>query len=265
MRRVDIFIGQDVRISGGDMAKKQYFKVREDLIELISKEKMAGNRLPSEAQLARELAVSRGTVREVLQTLDKQGIISKKHGQGNFIHLSALDTKMRIDIIQDFNDLIASSGRKARMETLADSGETPIDDAFFKRMQEMMEIESRQDLLLLQSLYYADDLPAIYSQVYLPRSIILEDPREEKDHDFFHFLEEYCEESVDQTIIKFFPKASSPFISSVLDMEEGTPYIEWEEYYYNVYDEVISAASTYFNPQVMEFTMLRKADDVQLR
>ena len=242
------------------MPKKRYFQVRKDLIEIISRQKLAGNRLPPEADLAKRLGVSRGTIREVMQTLAREGIISKKHGLGNFVHRSAIDTKMRIDTIQDFRQMIESGGYAARMEKIGNSEEVLIDDAFFAKTAELLHVRGKDELITLQSLYYADETPAIYSQVFVPRDIIFEDPDKETKKTLFEFLEEFCNQTVEQTIIKFAPHCASGIPAELLNLEENSPFILWEEYYYNIFDEVICVALTHFHPDFMEFTMLRKAE-----
>ncbi len=242
------------------MPKKRYFQVRNDLIEIISNQKLAGNRLPPEATLAKRLGVSRGTVREVMQTLAREGIISKKHGLGNFVHRSAIESKMRIDTIQDFIQMIENGGYEARMEKIGSSQEVLIDENFFAKTAPLMHIENKEDLITLQSLYYADQRPAIYSQVFVPKDIILDDPDKETKKTLFEFLEEFCNQTIEQTIIKFAPKSADEEVADMLQMKEGVPFILWEEYYYNIYDEVICVALTHFHPDFMEFTMLRKAE-----
>jgi DNA-binding GntR family transcriptional regulator len=44
-----------------------------------------GDRLPSEAQLARQLAVSVGTVQKALGQLSSGGLITREHGRGTFV------------------------------------------------------------------------------------------------------------------------------------------------------------------------------------
>jgi GntR family transcriptional regulator len=245
---------------GGMMSKKRYFQVKNDLVEIMSNQKLAGNRLPPEATLAKRLGVSRGTIREVMQTLAREGIISKKHGLGNFVHKSAIASKMRIDTIQDFIQMIENGGYSARMEKIGSSQEVLIDEEFFTKTAPLMHIESKEDLITLQSIYYADDQPAIYSQVFIPKEIILDDPDKETKKNLFKFLEEFCNQTIEQTIIKFAPKSAELEVAEMLKMKEGSPFITWEEYYYNIYDEVICVALTYFHPKFMEFTMLRKAE-----
>jgi GntR family transcriptional repressor for pyruvate dehydrogenase complex len=52
------------------------------LLELISDQLVPGDSLPSEAELCRQLGVSRSTVREVLRRLEARGLIQTRHGVG---------------------------------------------------------------------------------------------------------------------------------------------------------------------------------------
>jgi GntR family transcriptional repressor for pyruvate dehydrogenase complex len=45
----------------------------------------AGDRLPSQRQLAQELGVSMASLREALQTLQGMGVLELRHGQGTFV------------------------------------------------------------------------------------------------------------------------------------------------------------------------------------
>lgn len=242
------------------MPKKRYYQVRSELEELITRQKLAGNRLPPEAVLAEKLGVSRGTIREVMQTLASEGVISKKHGLGNFVHRSAIQTPMRIDTIQEFNRMIESGGYRSRMEKIGSSSDRVIDRAFFEKTAPLLGVEDPDELITLQSLYYADDNPAIYSQVFIPKDIILDDPDRIIKKTLFEFLAEFCNQTVEQTIIRFAARPAGERVAQVLRMAPEVPLIRWEEYYYNIYDEVICVALTHFHPEYMELAMLRKAD-----
>ncbi|WP_328298636.1 GntR family transcriptional regulator [Streptomyces sp. NBC_00435] len=60
--------------------------IAEDLRNQISKGHLkAGERLPSEAQLATRYAVSTPTLRNALALLQAEGLVEKVHGSGNFV------------------------------------------------------------------------------------------------------------------------------------------------------------------------------------
>ena len=45
-----------------------------------------GERLPSEAELSKQLGVSRATLREALRLLEEEKIVIRRHGVGTFIN-----------------------------------------------------------------------------------------------------------------------------------------------------------------------------------
>lgn len=61
--------------------------VRDRVIELIfNKELKPGDKLPNEFQLAEELAVSRGTIREAIKILTAENIVEIRRGQGTYVN-----------------------------------------------------------------------------------------------------------------------------------------------------------------------------------
>lgn len=66
------FLGQPVRVTKAYEALAEIIRER-----IVSGELSEGDRIPSEARLAREAQVSRSTVREALRTLEQLGLISR--------------------------------------------------------------------------------------------------------------------------------------------------------------------------------------------
>lgn len=240
------------------MARTIFMQVKEALLNFISQQKLAGNKLPSEEELAERLDVSRGTIREVLRALDRAGIISKKHGFGNFVHASALQAKMRIDQIEEFYALIEDGGYKASI-TIEEQAARLIlpDDTIRKQLQ----LEENELTVFFDCLYHANDNPAIYCEIFLPRRIFFEQPAGKPVvRSIFEFLRTNCKQEVEHTLIWFVPVLADAKLAELLKLPPQSPLIVWEELYYNFFDEVICSSKSYFSPQIMKFCMLRKLD-----
>jgi GntR family transcriptional regulator of arabinose operon len=63
----------------------KYLQIRDLLVDRFKKEAFAsGQKLPTEQELTAQLGVSRSTVRQALDLLESDGIVTRKHGSGTF-------------------------------------------------------------------------------------------------------------------------------------------------------------------------------------
>jgi len=66
------------------MANFPFQRLQTDLAELIAKTP-AGGRLTSEPELAKQMGVSRATLREAMRTFETQGVIRRRQGSGTYV------------------------------------------------------------------------------------------------------------------------------------------------------------------------------------
>lgn len=76
----------------------------EILLCIGSGELAAGEKIPSEAELAEQLNVSRNSLREALKSLETLGVIYSIHGQGTFVSPNANQRISNMEILQLLSD-----------------------------------------------------------------------------------------------------------------------------------------------------------------
>jgi GntR family transcriptional regulator len=79
------------------MANFPFQRLQADLAALIARSS-AGQRLPSEPELAKQLGVSRATLREAMRSFETQGLIRRRQGSGTFVvgKMEVLDSGMEV-------------------------------------------------------------------------------------------------------------------------------------------------------------------------
>jgi DNA-binding LacI/PurR family transcriptional regulator len=84
----------------GQDALPKYERLRAYLVRHLQEGKLkAGEVLPTEQKLAELAGMSRNTVRQALEQLERQGLIRRTRGRGTFIHESAMDRlKTSVDL-----------------------------------------------------------------------------------------------------------------------------------------------------------------------
>ena len=79
------------------MSNFPFQRLQVDLAALIARTP-AGQRLLSEPELAKQMGVSRATLREAMRTFETQGLIRRRQGSGTFVvgKVQALDSGLEV-------------------------------------------------------------------------------------------------------------------------------------------------------------------------
>lgn len=116
--------------------------------QIIDGELRPGDRLPSEADLSTQYSVSRATVRQALESLEREGLINRHVGRGTFVRALTTQADTTVGRVQhDWRETIALADQAERLTRHAGMPAAPhvahilkvaIDDPvpFFIRMSE---------------------------------------------------------------------------------------------------------------------------------
>ncbi|ADK79592.1 GntR family transcriptional regulator [Sediminispirochaeta smaragdinae] len=230
--------------------------VRQALLELIQtlppSNGTQANRLPPEGELARKLGVSVATVREALRMLEREGIVSKRHGAGNFYHSSALDLSMRIDTNLEFTELIQAGGYE-----VGQRGDRVVRRAPDKEERKWFGIEGEH--LCYHWRYLADGHPAILTTNLIPACIITNPPEtEEADGNILNFLWKYAGQKISHANVCMEPQLAEEADLAAFEASNALPIIVWYQRFFSYQDRPVGYVRVAFNPLIVKMQLLQK-------
>ena len=235
-----------------DKQTKLTAEAEEKLREMVG-DMMAGcNRFPPESQLAKELNISRATLREALAALIRDGFVTPRHGSGNYGHSSALKMPHRIDLCGDFIQLSDAGGQTVEV-TCQRCGFTEA-PAVMKRYYPV----PCDEIYELHWVYRSDGRPTILSRIYIPKELIIGDPAPSQENGReklsgwirrccgrdFAYYSTYLSCNVDADACR------------MLELPEDTPMQNWRQVTYDLFDEPVAFCDNFFHPDNIELSVI---------
>lgn len=140
-----------------------YDQIKDDLLSKINDGTYPeGQTIPSELELAQIYGVSRPTIRQALQILASDGYLEKRRRRGTVVTKPKVSQSFTMTI-SSFEDAMRLAGRLPKTNVLV-----------FKRERAGAEVEKQLELTRDQEVYklvrlrYADDLPNVFVESYIP-------------------------------------------------------------------------------------------------
>lgn len=228
------------------------------LRQYISKQFASGGKLPGEHELAERMGVNRGTLRGALKLLEQDGLITRRQGDGTYANPHVISIKTRLEYLIEYWQLIQSSGYEPQAKILS----IEIEEAS-NEIADRLNIEPHARLLVTHQVLSADGNPAIYVEDVIPFELIKEeyDERELKES-FFDFLEERCYVRLDYTISEIEPCVCNDQVAEVLDLEPYQAVLKASATCYSENSKPIVYSESYYNPNFIRFSVLRKRKDI---
>lgn len=142
-------------------------QLREEILEIIEQEGLRpGDRLPTEADLARRFGVGRTTAREALKLLERDGIVDVRHGSGRYV--SQVATLERpITRLESVTEMMSALGYSVvnRVESVTVRQATDEE-------ADALGTETGDEVVELVRVRSHGDEPLIWSVDVVPRSVI---------------------------------------------------------------------------------------------
>lgn len=244
------------RIRGRNASRDVLVKRVADALrdQIRSGELKPGSRLMSEIALARDLGISRPTLREAMRILVREGLVDIKHGVGAFVVDERRLIWSRLDSMRSFTDLIRSvGGRPGDRDLSVALTRAPADVA------EALEMPSGTPVGLIKRVRLIDGTPL---------SIALEYARLDKPQDFqrleefsggslYEFLRDRCGITLARSSVVIAAIVADAAQAALLKVRKGTPLLQLREPHYDAAGRPVLFAVNYHNSDIVQFTLAR--------
>jgi GntR family transcriptional regulator len=215
--------------------------------DIASGKLQAGERLPSEPELAERFNVSRITIRRAVQNLIGRGLLQIQRGRGTFV----AQPKISQDLTQltGFVEDMQAQGRKASAKVLAK--EEVIADADTARQ---LRLARGSFVVRIVRIRLADGAPISYDETYLPlelgRRIVRNDLRVEP---IFSLLEKKYQHPLTEADYQLEAVVASAEIASALRIAPGAPMFRIERTSYTSGNLPIDFERLYYRGDMTRF------------
>ena len=235
-----------------------YLRIKEYIEDLIEdKTYQPGDKLPSENSLAKELEVSRASLREALRVLEEEGRIVKHQGIGTFISEPTPKFKKGIEELNSVTETIKNEGFNPGTKNVSVSEISPT-DSLYDKIQEGRN-ENFQKVLRIERIRTADQIPVVYCLDHIITDYVSSSFTENDFYgSLFSILKNKGNIIIEYAVTNIIPVNADNYIAKKLDIDEDTALLLLEQYHYDLKDRMILFSQNYFRSDQFQFKVLRK-------
>jgi GntR family transcriptional regulator len=220
----------------------KYLTVKHVLQERLTRESSSGGRLPTEAELCAEFSVSRITVQQALNELERDGVIRREQGRGSF-YLGPKPGKPEKRSVTLLETLLQpESGSKIKVIEKSIQAPPP-------RVAEGLGLGPGTHTVVLKRVGYSEGEPIVFIYSYLLHEIGMQiyDTESSLEHmtiaELLHRKHGVVFGSATQRISA---TLADPIYASHLGVQVGDPILEGERYYYRKGGQAVFCSVSYY-------------------
>ncbi|MCM3704136.1 MULTISPECIES: GntR family transcriptional regulator [Cytobacillus] len=223
-------------------------RLKQDIEDGVYKEK---EKLPSEFDLAKQLGVSRATLREALRILEEENVIIRRHGVGTFVNAKPLFTS-GIEQLNSVTNMILQAGMKPGTVFLSSVTLGPTEDDI-RRFSCAVD----QEIAVIERVRTANGEPVVYCVDKVPENI-LPDTFSHEQESILNMLEEEANRKITYAVAQIEPIGYHEKISPILECDPETALLVLKQMHFDESDTPILYSVNYFRADKFSFHVLRK-------
>lgn len=231
-----------------------YIQVKNWILEKIANgEWTAKEKLPSEADLAAALGISRGTFKQAIKQLISEGVLIQIHGKGTFVVGEQMEYPLAERLISIAETMIESHKDFTTKLLSMESG--PADQALIR----VLELESDEQVYHLKRLRYIDDMPVVFIENFLPKKLFPGlDQQNFEEKTLFSMIEHVYNVKIEWGKRSFLGKGADEHIATKLQIDQGTPITFLEQIIYTEQNVPIEFSKVWIRNDQIKLTSILK-------
>ena len=213
----------------------------------------AGERLPSEPKLAKQLGVSRATLREAMRTFETQGVIRRRQGAGTFVVEQGPILESGLEVLESIQTMAMRLGTSVTVKYLKIATVTAND-----KQADRLGVPLETPLTRVSRVICTTDRPAAYLIDILPNDFL---SVEEFPKQFKGSVLDFMLERGDlPTLARVGVNATSAEseVARALEIQRGDVLLQISSRIYLASKEVVDYSLGYFLPGYFHFHVLSK-------
>jgi GntR family transcriptional regulator len=214
-----------------------------------------GEQLPSEADLAAQLGISRPTLREALLNLEREDVLVRKHGVGTFVAPGyGHRLESGLERLESVLELAARQGLHVGFDALQVQ-EEPADP----ELAEKLQVAPGTPLTSVRRVIVVDRVPVAYmSDVTLSSILSPEDVDERFNGSVLDLLRQKGGQQVAQAMADIVALNADASLADKLGVEPGQAVLLIEEILFDEEGAAVEFSRNYFVPDFFRFHVVRR-------
>jgi GntR family transcriptional regulator len=236
------------------MVNQSISQVLHTKLEKLISETSPGERLPSEPHLAKQLGVSRATLREAMRTFETQGRIRRRQGSGTYVTHPPHVIASGLEVLESLETLAK------RMDLPLEMGELKIERRNARPDEcHVLNLESCDEVIDIQRVMRAKDRPIAYLVDILPVDILT---AEELENGFtgsvLDFLLQRGEPELQVSHLEINATGASSTVARAMDIQRRAVLLFFSARLYDTNGRVVDYSRSYFLPGYFRFHVVRR-------
>lgn len=224
-------------------------RLKDDIESGIFKE---NEKFPSEFELARNLGVSRATLREALRVLEEEKVIIRKHGVGTFVNPRPIFSS-GIEQLSSVSSMIRDAGMEPGTIFMEVQENLPTDE-----LKAKFDCETEDSLVTIKRVRTADGDPVVYCIDHVLSKNLNAGAEDLLKESIFDSLEKSGKIKIVQAIANIEPLGYDDEASSILRCGVDIPLLVLIQYHYSEEGEMVLYSKNYFRADKFSFHVVRK-------